>query len=496
MGASGSLPGYNVIGVDTDLFQAPAGYEVQDGVPEAWVSTQRFGMTRPNGSGGFIAGVAFQDNNLNAYYDAGEALGLTVDIRDGAGGGVTVNADAHGAFSEYLPNGTYTVTFSSASQILGSRSVSINNSNAWADLQVGGLGRPTVTGPTGSQSNLRPTVTWTSVDEATEYQVRIDDLTGKVPNVSTGTTGSTSWTLPGDLMSGRTYRVTVRALRGEVPGAWSAASDFSVAVPTRHAPAAVTDDIRPDFAWSGISGAVRYELRLNDVTGARSNIFPNTSTTNTWWEVPGDLVSGRTYTWQVRAMNANGMGTWSALGKFSVGRPAQTGPSSGVPELRPTFTWTGVGAVTAYEVRVTDVSAGGVIRFQQKAYTTNWTPPADLVSGRTYTWQVRALNAISQGKWSAPVTLVLGKPTLSGPMGDVFNRRPTFAWSGIGGALSYQVRVTDLTTGKQRYLSTVSGLDWTPPSDLVAGHTYRWQARALNSLGQGTWSTAATFRVI
>jgi hypothetical protein len=496
-GAGGELPAYNTIGVDTDMFQAPVGYEVQDGVPESWISTHRFGYTRPGGSGGFVAGIAYQDHNSNGYYDAGEGTGLTVNIRNASGGGVTVNTDDHGAFSEYLSNGTYAVTFSAGGQTLGTQSVSINNGNAWASLQIGGLGRPDVTSPTGSQSILRPTVTWNGVDGATGYEVRVDDRTVRAGNVfPNATTGGTDWSPPTDLVSGRTYRVTARALTGTSPGQWGTPTDFTVAVPTAHAPAGTTADIRPDFAWSGVSGASRYIVRVDDLSANRPNIFPNLSTTDTWWEPGTDLASGRTYRWQVRAVNAAGLGSWSAPKLFTVGKPVQTGPANGVTHLRPTLTWTGVGAVTAYEVRVTDISAGGVIRHLAKAYTTNWAPPADLVSGRTYTWQVRAVNALGQGRWSAPTTLVLGKPTLTGPVGDVWNRRPTFTWTGIGAAPRYQVRLDDATTGQTAYVSTVGGLDWTPPRDLVPGHIYRWYARAMNSAGFGMWSAPGAIRVL
>ena len=35
------------------------------------------------------------------------------------------------------------------------------------------------------------------------------------------------------------------------------------------------------------------------------------------------------------------------------------------------------------------------------------------------------------------------------------------------------------STAADLYLTTVSGLDWTPPTDLITGHTYRWYVPAL-----------------
>src|SRR5438270_4128787 len=113
-GPGGALPTFNAIGMDIDPYEAPAAYEAQDGVPEAFVSTHRLGLYRPNGSGGFVAGIAYQDANANGYFDAGEGSAVTVNIRDAVGNGVTdtLTAGNTGSFSEYMPNGTYTLTAS------------------------------------------------------------------------------------------------------------------------------------------------------------------------------------------------------------------------------------------------------------------------------------------------------------------------------------------------------------------------------------------------
>jgi hypothetical protein len=180
-----------------------------------------------------------------------------------------------------------------------------------------------------------------------------------------------------------------------------------------------------------------------------------------------------------------------------IAKPTPSGPASGVANLRPTFTWSAVNGVTAYVVAVSDVTGNVPNQFAVRVNGTSWSPPTDLVSGRTYSWHVRAVNSLNLGGWSALQTFAIGRPNLAGPIGDVSGLRPTFTWSGIGWAPQYQVRVDDLTTGQTaRYLVTVGGLDWTPPSDLVAGHAYRWYVRALNANGLGMWSLSRDFRII
>lgn len=501
-GSSGSLPSFNVFAVDTDLYEAPAQYEAQDGVPEAWVSTQRLGLYRPNGTGGFVTGLAYQDANGNGFYDAGEGQAVTVNIRDAGGNGVTTTTDAFGSFSEYLPNGTYTVTASAGGSILATRTVSLSDSNAWADLAAGGLDRPTVTGPSGTQTVLRPTVTWNPVDGATGYQIRINDLTTGLADLFPGATATgTSWNPPGDLVSGRGYDVVVRALRGSIPGPWSSPDTFSLAKPDASGPTGTVADLRPDFSWTGVAGA-RYEVRVNDLTTFTPNIFPGAVATGNSWSPPSDLVAGRTYQWKIRAINADGLGAWTPLTQFSVARAVPTGPATGVNAHRPTFTWAPVAGATKYVVVVNDVSAGlaGVLRGTVTG--SSWTPPTDLVSGRTYSWQVRTVNADGLGWWSKYSTFTVGRAVAIGPGGPLTGTRPTFTWAGLNGSSRYQVRVDDLTTGQTDVLraQVVSSQSWTPGTSLLSGHSYRWSVRSIVSGGPGIWygwwSTPKDFRLL
>jgi hypothetical protein len=499
-GVGGTLPTFNAIGIDSDLYEAPGAYEVQDGIAETFLSTHRLGLYRPGGSGGFIAGVVYTDSNHNGFYDVGEGSAVTVNVRNASGSGFTdsLSAANYGGFSGYVGNGTYTVTISSAGSVLDSRVVTVNNSNAWTGFQVGTVGRPSLTSPVGSQNALRPTVAWMPGDHATGYQVRVDDLTTGATNLfNNAGTGGTNWTPWSDLVSGRAYRVWVRAVQNGTVGAWSDPKDFSVAYPRKNGPLRTVNDDRPVFSWTSVAGATSYAIRVNDVSGQVTDILPGAAATGTSWHPPIELVSGRTYTWQVRAVNQTGLGEWSPLTTFVVGKPIPTGPSTGVANLRPTFTWTSVGNASSYEILVNDNSAAVPSLFRVRAGGTNWAPPTDLVSGRTYTWQVRAVNSLGQGIWSPLAGFSVGRPRLTGPVGDVASQRPTFTWSGIGFAPAYQIRVDDLTTGQTNlYLATVGHLDWVPPADLTAAHTYRWCVRAINASGLGTWSPAQNFRIV
>ena len=120
----------------------------------------------------------------------------------------------------------------------------------------------------------------------------------------------------------------------------------------------------------------------------------------------------------MRAVNDAGLGAWSPADTFGIARPKATGPASPAASLRPTLTWTAVEG-TVYEVRLTDLSTGKANIFPGvRVAGEGWTPTADLVSGRVYSWKVRALNDGGLGKWSDKDTFTVARPTLAGPVGD------------------------------------------------------------------------------
>lgn len=491
------LPSFNAIGMDLDLYEAPSNYEAQDGVPEAWVSTHRLGLYRPGGTGGYISGIAYIDQNANGYFDVGEGTAVTVNARNASGGGFTdtLTSANHGAFSGFVANGTYTVTISANGVDLDSRTVSVNNGNAWTEFALSGLGRPTLNSPVGPQTNFRPSVTWTTVGGATGYQVRIDDRTSGITNFMKGDASSTTWTPTADLRTGRTYRVYVRAMQGTTAGPWSDFKEFSIAMPVKSGPSGTTPNLRPTFSWGALTGAT-YQIRVDDLSGLKYNLFPNLTVSTTSWQPPTDLASGRTYRWQIRAMNSLGQGSWSDWTTFNIPRPTLTGPAAKVPDLRPTLSWTAVAGAAYYEVRVNNVSANvsNIFPGTQLAGL-SWTPPTDLISGHYYAWRVRAVNALGQGSWTANGQFRVTQPTLTGPVGSITNLRPLFAWTAIAEAANYQIAVSDLTSGKTVAKLPVNALSWTPSVDLVSGHRYRWWVRAMNMNGQGVWSAPAEFRV-
>jgi hypothetical protein len=67
---------------------------------------------------------------------------------------------------------------------------------------------------------------------------------------------------------------------------------------------------------------------------------------------------------------------------------------------------------------------------------------------------------------------------------------PTFTWSPVSNATSYQV-VLDPGTAAEQYSIWLTGTSWTAPALPIGDHT--WQVRARNSVGTGNWSSTWRF---
>jgi hypothetical protein len=403
---------YNAIGIDLDFYEGP--YEARDGVGEATLSTHRLGMYRPGGSGGFLTGVAYRDTNGNGEFDAGEGLAATLAVSGPQSFSDTIDRlGAHGVYSRFVPNGTYTVTATAADgTVLGTHTVVVQDSNAWLEFRAAG-----------ADSNLA--------------------------------------------------RATITAPLG-------------------------TAGVRPTVIWGAVADALGYEVRLTNLTTGRVSLYPGATAAGPSWVPPTDLVPGHKYRAVVRPLFAHRDGEWSPPGGFTVGTPRVTGPGFGATTLRPTFSWESLPAATAYEIRVNDLTTGRVNIFPgQRTTATTWTAPFDLVSGRSYVVRVRAVNSLNQGTWGPAHAFSIGTPTLSGPVGDVSSRRPAFSWSAIDGTSRYVLVLDDLTARRAGvYRQVQSGTSWTPPTDLIDGHTYRWRVVAQNAAGLGRWSAVQLFRVV
>ena len=268
-------------------------------------------------------------------------------------------------------------------------------------------------------------------DPITSYDVRYR-LTGTTTwtTVDPATSGATSYTITG-LTGGQTYEVQVRAVSAAGNGSWSAsASAAAQSLSTPDAPAAPT--ITPFsngnllVTWNpptstGGSAITNYDLRYRRVDGGWTVIDSATSGGRNY--TLSGLDRGRQYDVQVRAVNAQGDGAWSASRRATTRAAAPNAPvissltpgdeTVAVQWAKPTED--GGATIIEYDLRYrrTGTSSWTTLQAVSQAGTRSYTL-SGLTNDQSYDIQVRATNSVGDGGWSATVmaTPVAGRSTV------------------------------------------------------------------------------------
>jgi hypothetical protein len=259
---------------------------------------------------------------------------------------------------------------------------------------------------------------------------------------------------------------------------------------------------RPTFTWTGIWGAVRYELWLSNSQG--EVLDPSNLTDNSF--VPASDLAYDNYTAWVRAFDGAGnRSVWSSALSFQLFDPnvaVLSGPSGTISDTQPTLSWTTVASATSYELYLANATTGQYPYLDPTGITGNsYSPSAPLVPG-TYTAWVRAQTANGPLPWSDPLTFTEAAPpppivSRPGGGGEAMAAQLSFSWSAVQSAAGYELWVNDLSTGQSKaiYQSNVSGTSYTVAGTTALG-TYEIWLRSYNAAGQaGTWSAGQVFTV-
>jgi hypothetical protein len=127
---------------------------------------------------------------------------------------------------------------------------------------------------------------------------------------------------------------------------------------------------------------------------------------------------------------------------------------------------------------------------------------APTLSAGSYCWRVRASNSCGNGSWSDVWHLEIfasatAPPVLVAPASGSFtgDRTPTFAWSPVTVAASYDVQVDDdAGFGSPEIDIKTASTEYTPTSPLATG-SWHWRVRACNVCGESGWSSEWTLTI-
>ena len=340
---------------------------------------------------------------------------------------------------------------------------------------------------TSSASVTHKTVTlrWNAVAGATGYEVlRSTSSKGAYASITANVT-ETTFTDTG-VISGKTYYYKVRPL--DVSGEttlYGAESAYQSATPVwpsiKFTSSASVTHKTVTLRWNAVAGATGYEvLRSTSSKGAYASIAANV--TETTFTDTG-VAAGKTYYYKVRPLDASGettlYGTESAYqsatpvwGTARFGTATPTYQSIGLK-------WNTVAGATGYEVQRSTSSKGtyAVIANVDEASFTD----TDVVTGKTYYYKVRPLDASGEPTLYGPVSayqaVTAAWPQVSIKVVSGTYNSVLVTWNAVAGATAYEVQRS--TSSKGVYTVIAEGVTETSFTDtaLVTGKTYYYKVR-------------------
>jgi len=336
---------------------------------------------------------------------------------------------------------------------------------------IGNMGAVTINAGDG-----RVSLSWSSVAGADEYEVYYSTI-NTMPSNSVQTVFTTTATIS-ELINGTIYYFWVKAVNssgtgGVGPMASGTPSTFSVVPQAPAVPIMSIGNGQITVSWASVSGANRYEIYHS--TSTMIPALPSFTVTETSRTFSG-LTNGTTYSFWVKAVNANGTsGASPMVSSKPIGDMETVTINAGDGQL--SLSWTAVAGADQYEVYYSTANAMPSSPAQTVSTTT--ATISELTNGTTYYVWVKPKNVNGAGSTSAAINAKpLGTP--GAPTVSPANKQLHVTWTAVPGADEYEVYYgtstpTTLVTTTTGTTATITGL--------INGMTYHVRLRAKNSSG-------------
>ena len=372
------------------------------------------------------------------------------------------------------------------------------------------------TGLTAVGGTGQVTLAWTSVSNATSYNLYFATASGVTITSGTKIASITTPYIQTGLAAGTNYYYVVTAVNGTGESAASVQASASTATtpPLPTVPAAPTDVIatggtnQVSLTWGTVSSATSYNLYYATTSGVtKTNGTKLTNVTSP--AVQTRLAAATTYYYIVTAVNSTGESAASiqvaATTPATVPSPTAPAAPTGVTAVgsanQATISWPVVSGATSYNVywsTTTGVtkSSGTIVAGVTSPYV-----KTGLSAGTTYYFIVTAANSVGESADSTQATAttaaappaVPAAPTGVSATGGA--NQVSISWSAVSGATSYNIywaTTSGVTTAGTKISSATSPYAQT---GLAASTTYYYIVTAVNTAGQSVASaqfTAAT----
>ncbi len=307
-------------------------------------------------------------------------------------------------------------------------------------------GQPIITDPVSASADSLPTFAWSPVVGADRYELQVNGSTHDRVIHQTHLT-TTSFT-PNSGLPADEYTVWVRPYFGNSAGTWSMPSTITLANSATSVltdPVAGTTNTVPTFAWLPMNVS-SYHLQVDNLSTGITSVMSEQNLTGTSFTPDVALAPGNYRAW------ITGQGTaQSAPVDFQVlpgnAQTHVTVPIGNSENPLPVLGWTAVSGATRYELWVDDVTNGiSRVLHNSRLTTTSLAVRAPLAPATYRAW-VRAFSGITMlAQWSPPIdfriTEASAVPTIWAPVDGIRNTAPTFAWSSVLNATSYELDVS------------------------------------------------------
>jgi hypothetical protein len=297
----------------------------------------------------------------------------------------------------------------------------------------------------------------------------------------------------------------------------TAAAQAKLGVPSLQSPRnSTTVASLPAFTWKPVSRAASYQFEFSATRNFSAGVngwAAGPITLDTTAITNDDTIPNGTYFWRVRAVSATDVpGRWSRMRKLKerwIAAPKLTGPVNSAtvnwPTTPLTLNWKTVSGAVNYDVEIgTSPSMSGLVYGPTQVQGPDYVIPNELPPNSTYYWTVQPVDGAGQLgtkskvgsftlKWPSDTTLT---ETDASP--DSTYEEPTFSWTPIAGAASYEIEVaTQPTYPANSVIIDATGLispEYTPTSFFPDHTTLYWRIRARDlDSDAGSWNNGQSF---
>ncbi len=308
------------------------------------------------------------------------------------------------------------------------------------------------------------TVRFDKVIRATSYDILFDNVTYSVTGTSRTFTGLSPKT---------SHTYSVRAKDATKTSAYSVSKTIRTLALMPAVPSALQKTVTDNsvtISWGKVNIATSYDLKFN------GSIYNLTSTSKTF----SYLVSNTSYTYQVRAKNADGASEYTSAATVTTAPKAPTSVNAESTANTVKISWNAVTGAKNYYVKFNGVDtmvAGTSCTFQ------------NLISDTDYTYQVCSIGVDGSGSYSTQ-KIIRTKWVAPAAPGNVektsTENSVTVSWKAVTGATGYDVLFNGTVYGVTTTSKTFTGLS--------ANTSYTYQVRTKNAKGVGEYSAPQTVR--